>query len=167
MSKRRRRKPNRSPESYVSKDPAKRQAQLGNLRTTPSPFVGRPPEHGGYAKLARETIEAKAVEVYDALEADVPVAGSWAVPVRLLAETLLRLDSVSDYLRRRGWEAEDGSVRPAARLEHELQARALTLAKELGLTPLAASRLGVNVAHIAQFDLAREWADVEGEASDG
>jgi hypothetical protein len=35
--------------------------------------------------LAHEPIDAKTGEIYDALEADVPVSGSWAMPVRVLA----------------------------------------------------------------------------------
>jgi hypothetical protein len=53
-------------------------------------------------------------------------------------------------------------------VEGQLQRRALDLARELGLTPLPASKLGLNVARTAQtFDLARHWEDLDGEAAAG
>lgn len=110
--------------------------------------------HGAYAELALESIEEKAAQIVAALHEDVPVDGPWGVPIRLLAETLLRLDGVTDYLRRRGWEDDDGNPRTAVDLEGRLHDRALGLAKELGLTPLAASKLGVNVARTRQAGLA-------------
>ena len=53
-----------------------------------------------------------------------PVSGNWTVPVPLLADTRLRLGSVSDFLRRCGWQADDDSVGPAVEVEGQLQRRA-------------------------------------------
>jgi hypothetical protein len=71
--------------------------------------------HGAYAAMAREHINAKAVEIFDALALDAPLtdrdgelpAADGAL-VRLAAEALCRLDSVGDYLARRGIETDAG-----------------------------------------------------------
>jgi len=84
-----RRKANRSPESSVSRDPVERQASSGAYGRRRRSSWARPPTHRAYSALAREAIDGKETEIYDALEIDVPVSGNWTVPMRLLAETRL------------------------------------------------------------------------------
>jgi hypothetical protein len=50
--------------------------------------------------------------------------------VKLLADTLCRLESIGDYLERRGWESEDGKPRPVLDLEARLRSRALDVMRE-------------------------------------
>ena len=160
----RRRPARRSRESYVSRDPAKRAAQLSNLRSVPPVGPGRPAMHGGYAAVAREQLDAKAREVFAALAEDAPVRdgdgglpAADAVPVRLLAEVLCRLDSVSAFLSARGWQDDVGEVRPAVEVERRLRQEALDLSEALGMTPRSRAKLGLALARTAT--LADEIAD--------
>lgn len=60
----------------LSPDPRKRDRQLANLvpgaRTAP-PGNRRAVAHGGYAAVARERLDARVAQVYDALAADAPL----------------------------------------------------------------------------------------------
>lgn len=167
----RRRRAHRPPESYVSKDPTRRAAQLANLNASPpvGPGRGRPAEHGGYAKVAREQLDVRASEVFAALAEDAPVRDvggglptADAVPVRLLAEALCRLESVSAFLNARGWQDDAGTVRPAVDLEARLRREALDLSESLGMTPRRA-KLGLALARTATLgdamaDGGQAWA---------
>jgi hypothetical protein len=112
--------------------------------------------HGAYAAIAAQRLDAKVAEVFAALAADVPVRaadgslpGADAPAVRLLAEALCRLDSIGAYLTRRGWEDDDGRPRPVLDHEARLRAHALDLMRELGLTPAARAKLGLDLAKLA------------------
>lgn len=151
-----RRRAKRTRDSYLSRDPAKRAAQLGNLRTVPPVGPGRPAVHGGYASVAAEQLDAKAREVFAALASDAPVRdpdgglpAADTVPVRLLAEVLCRLDSVSAYLNARGWQDDAGQVRPAVEVERRLRQEALDLSEALGMTPRSRAKLGLALARTA------------------
>ncbi|MDP2711622.1 MAG: hypothetical protein Q8O56_10420 [Solirubrobacteraceae bacterium] len=161
-----RRGPGRAPESYVSTDPARRAAQLANLRKVPPVSPGRPPSHGAYARVAVERLAEKEREVFDALAADAPLrdrdndlpAADGAL-VRLAADALCRLDSVGDFLARRGIEDEKGQLRATVlELEGRLRREASDHLEALGMSPRSRARLGVDVARAATFDLAKHWA---------
>ena len=165
---RRRKRAQRSPESYVSRDPAKRARQRANLRgpeaLVPAPNGNRHVRaHGGYAAVALERLAQREREVYAALAADAPLRdgdGSLpradAVVVRLLAEALCRLEDVAAWVRLHGVLDDSGDVRPAAQREAELRRETLTYLAELGMTPRARARLGLDLA--AGFDLAAAMA---------
>jgi len=156
-----------------SSDPRKRERQLANLRPgPPAPGGNRlAVRHAGYAAVARERLEAKALEVYDALGSDLPlrdaaggVPRADAVAVRLLSESLCRLDDVSAHLRDFGlFDQATGEPRPALDLERRLRAETLDLAESLGLTPRSRAKLGLDLQR--GFDLAAHWAAEE--ADDG
>lgn len=169
--------------SPLSADPVKRARQLGNLQRG----GGRPlsPEHrpalrhGAYATIAADRLDAKAREVFDALAADAPLRERGELPaadgavVRLAAEALCRLDSVSDYLARRGIEDEKGQLRAGVlEVEGRLRREASDHLEALGMSPRSRARLGVDVARAQAFDLAQHWAEqdgddvVDGEVSD-
>jgi hypothetical protein len=151
----------------LSKRPAARRRQLANLRpgAKPAPVGNRRAErHGGYARIAQRDLHSKRREVFDALSADLPLRDADGEPpahdalaVRLLCEALCRLDTVSAYLDRHGWMTDDGGVRPAADLERRLRAEALDVVRELGLTPAARAKLGVELVRAA--GAAEEAAD--------
>jgi hypothetical protein len=153
----------------LSSDPAKRARQLANLRpgaAVAGPGNRRALRHGGYAAVAVERLEAKARQVYEALAADAPLRdpdgglpAADAAAVTLLARCLVRLESVGEYLDRRGWEREDGDVRPALELEAKLRREAADHLDALGMTPRSRAKLGLDVAR--GFDLAAEWAAEE------
>jgi hypothetical protein len=155
----------------LSRDPAARTRQLGNLRNAPSAPAGnlRALRHGGYAAVVRERLEAKVLEVADALGSDLPlrdadggVPRADAVAVRLLAENLCRLDDVSAHLRDFGlFDQATGEPRPALDLERRLRAETLDLAESLGLTPRSRAKLGLDLQR--GFDLAQHWAAEEGD----
>jgi len=152
-----------------SSDPRKRSRQLENLRRGPPAPVGNrlALRHGGYAAIARERLEAKVLEVADALGSDLPlrdaaggVPRADAVAVRLLAENLCRLDDVSAHLRDFGlFDQATGEPRPALDLERRLRAETLDLAESLGLTPRSRAKLGLDLQR--GFDLAQHWAAEE------
>ena len=72
-----RKRAQRSPASYLSRDPAKRARQLANLRgpeaVGPAPLGNRfGASHGGYAAVALEHLAERERAVYAALAADAP-----------------------------------------------------------------------------------------------
>lgn len=160
----------------LSSDPRKRERQLANLaprRPPPPEGNRRAVSHGAYARVLTERLEAKAAEVFAAVAADAPVRaqdGSLpaadAVPARLLAECLCRLEDVGSHLRDRGLFDKDGGVRPAVELEGRLRREAADHADALGMTPRSRAKLGLDLAK--SFDLAQAWAqeDVAAEALD-
>jgi hypothetical protein len=167
----RRRRAKRSRDSYVSRDPAKRAAQLANLRTVPPVGPGRPATHGAYASVAVDRLDAKARTIFDALALDAPLRDRGSLPaadtvaVRLLADTLCRLDSIGEYLSAHGWQDEAGNPRSVLEIEARLRSQALEQLRELGMTPKARAALGLDVVRAgAAFDLARHWnGDADGD----
>ena len=96
----------------LSPEPRKRARQLANLRSAPPAPRGnrRGVEHGGYAEIARDRLEEKQRQVFDALSADAPLRDARdelprhdAAQVALLGEVLCRLDDVNAYLSARGY----------------------------------------------------------------
>ena len=154
-----------------SSDPRKRERQLANLRPGPPAPAGNAlaRRHGGYAAIARERLEEKVLEVADALGSDLPlrdaaggVPRADAVAVRLLSESLCRLDDVSAHLRDFGlFDQATGEPRPALDLERRLRAETLDLAESLGLTPRSRAKLGLDLQR--GFDLAQHWAGEEAD----
>lgn len=138
----------------LSTNPDARKRQLENLRNAPPAPHGnrRHLIHGAYAAVSASRIDAKVREMFEAIAADAPVRAddgglpaADALPVRMLAEVLCRLDSIADYLARRGWQDEDGQPRSVLDIEHRLRTHAVELMKELGLTPAARAKLGLDV----------------------
>ena len=138
----------------LSRDPAKRQRQFANLRNAPAAPIGnhRHLIHGAYAAVATERIDARVRELFGALAEDSPVRAddgglpaADALAVRLLAEVLCRLESIAEYLSRRGWEDENGQPRAVLDIEARLRAQALDLMRELGLTAAARVKLGLDL----------------------
>lgn len=153
----------------LSQDPRRRERQLANLKrgAQPAPNGNRfRVSHGAYAKVVRERGDAKVREIFDALAEDAPLRAADGelpaadgVAVRLLAECLCRLDSVSAYLTDHGLLNEDGQLRPAIEVERRLRLEAADHADSLGLSPRSRARLGFDLARAQHFDLAQRWAD--------
>jgi phage terminase small subunit len=113
--------------------------------------------HGAYAALSPERIGAKVRAVTDALAQDAPVRdvdgglpAADAVVVRQLGEALCRLDDISAYLQRRGWEDESGRPRPVLEYEGRLRGHVLDLLRELGMTPKSRAALGLDLMRAAE-----------------
>jgi hypothetical protein len=165
----------------LSRNPFARRRQLANL----APLPPAPPadntrarKHGGYGKVARERMERKVADVYDALAADAPLRDPEgelphpdAAMVRLLAECLCRIESIGAYLR------DHGIVDPKTNkpresviyLEARLQNNASDYLDALGMSPRSRARLGLDLQRTAAFDLAAHWAEaesIEGEAEE-
>lgn len=155
----------------LSNDPHNRQRQLSNLTRGAGgagPDGRRAVSHGAYAQLAPERVAAKVRQVLDALTIDAPVRerdgglpAADSVVVRQLAEALVRLETISDYLDRRGWQDDDGMPRPVLEYEGRLRGHVLDLLKELGMTPASRTKLGLNLAR-TQRTLEDEVADSRG-----
>jgi len=170
--------------SPLSKDPSKRERQLANLKLgsgkgSAPPGNQRRRLHGAYGTVAPDLLDAATRQIFDALAADAPVrehdGGLPAadVPaVRLLADTLCRLDSIGEYLARRGWEGEDGKPRPVLEYEARLRSHALDMMRELGMTPASRAKLGLDLARARRTfedevaDAAGAWDSVDGSVSD-
>jgi hypothetical protein len=143
----------------LSSDPDARSRQLDNLRAGAGSGDGglqRARSHGAYARLPTERVDAKVLEVAEAIGADAPVrADDGGLPAadtiaaRQLAEALCRLDDIDDYLRRRGWEDDDGKERPVLAYEGQLRRHVLDLLRELGMTPAARAKLGLDLVRAA------------------
>lgn len=150
----------------LSGDPDARARQLANLRPgarTAPPGNRRALSHGGYAAVTRDRLDTKVREVYDALAADAPLRDldgglppADAVAIRMLAEALCRLESVAEYLNRRGWETDDGEPRPAVEVERRLRVEVADHLDALGMTPRSRAKLGLDLSR--GFDLAASWA---------
>lgn len=123
--------------------------------------------HGAYARVAEKRLSAKVREVFDAIAEDAPVyEAPDAIAVRLLAETLCRLDDVRAYI------AEHGLFKPkvsrkrdpmrALEMEDRLMKRALDMLDALAMTPRSRAKLGLDTAR--QFDLAQTWAEQDEKA---
>lgn len=150
---------------------------LGNLKRGENPpRDGHLPalRHGGYARVAAERLDEKAREVFDALAADAPMQDTGGLPaadaalVRLAAEVLCRLDDVGANVRDFGlFDQETGAIRPVVELESRLRREAADHLDALGMSPRSRARLGVDVARAQHFDLARHWADEDGDEGGG
>lgn len=140
----------------LSTDPVKREAQLANLRPGAGAGDGglqRRRVHGAYAAIAERELEAKVRELYDAIGEDLPVRESDggvpaadAIPLRLLAEVLIRRERVRETEVRLGVETEKGDLRGVVKFGLALDDKALRLCEQLGLTPTSRARLGLDLA---------------------
>jgi hypothetical protein len=124
--------------------------------------------HGGYARVGVERLEAKAAEVFRALSEDAPLRGpdgglpaADAAAVTLLARCLVRLESVGEYLDRRGWEDEDGEPRAAVELERRLRQEAADHLDSLGMSPRSRAKLGLDLQR--GFDLSTAMSERDPE----
>ena len=157
----------------LSADPRKRARQLANLRPTPSAQPGNrlAVQHGGYAAIARDRLEEKQRQVFDALSADAPLRDATdelprhdGAQVALLAEVLCRLDDVNAYLAARGYLDERGNVRPAAELAGRMRREASDYLDALGMTPKSRAKLGLDLARTTDLATAMSEPDDERRA---
>jgi hypothetical protein len=153
--------------SPLSSDPGARAAQLANLRRGETRPIGkgRPPTHGAYAVIAERDLNGKVAELYAAIGQDLPVReadggvpAADAIPLRMLAEALIRRERVRDTEVRHGIEAPDGKVRGVVEYGLRLDGHVLRLAEQLGLTPRSRAALGLDLAR-AQGAAERLLAD--------
>ena len=151
--------------SPLSGDDGKRANQLANLRPNLANLRPAPPApagnarrrtHGAYAVVALERLAAREADVFAALAADAPLQEDGTLPpadgalVRLAAEALCRLDSVGDYLARRGIEDDAGELRISALdVEAKLRREAADHLDALGMSPRSRVRLGVDLVRAA------------------
>lgn len=162
--------------SPLSRDPSKRAAQLANLnpgRGAAGARNQRAVSHGAYARIVAAELEAKTREIFDALSADAPLReadgglpAADVLVVRMLAEVMVRRERVRLEELRHGFEAPDGKLRGVVEYGLRLDAQALEIAKEMGMTPLARSKLGLDTARTKQIlkhELAEELARIASE----
>ena len=152
----------------LSDNPAKRARQLGNLRPAPAAPKGNrlAVAHGGYATIARDRIDAKQREVFDALSEDAPLRDASgglprhdAVQVALLSEVLCRLDDVNAYLSARGYLDGKGNVRPAAELAGRMRREASDYLDSLGMTPKSRAKLSIDLVRTTDLATAMSEPD--------
>jgi phage terminase small subunit len=116
--------------------------------------------HAGYAAIARDRLEQKTLEIFDALAADAPLrntAGDLprhdAAQVALLAQCMCRLDDVTANIRDCGVFVQrgrrKGQIRPVVELERTLRREAASYLDALGMTPASRAKLGVDLVRAA------------------
>ncbi|HEV2924667.1 MAG TPA: P27 family phage terminase small subunit [Solirubrobacteraceae bacterium] len=121
-------------------------------------------KHGAKAQVLPARIEATARAIDKVLE-EAPVRNpDGRVPIHdrgvieMLAVVRCRLEDVGRWLDERGvMNPKTGKPQSAALWERRLQSQALRLEKELGMTPQARAKLGVNLARTA--DLAQAMSN--------
>lgn len=136
--------PNKQARQRANLIPGQGAAKRGNSLTR---------KHGAYARVTEAELEAKALELFDAIAADAPVrAADGGLPaydglvVRLLAEVMVRRERVRVTEEERGLEMPNGRLRGVVEYGLRLDDQALNLAKELGMTPLSRAKLGLDLA---------------------
>jgi hypothetical protein len=140
----------------LSRDPEARARQLANLRPPQAAPLGnrRTVKHGAYAAITQAELDAEVRALMDAIGADLPVReadgggvpAADAIPLRLLAETLIRRARIRDTELRRGIENEDGKLRGVVQYGLALDGQAIKLCEQLGLTPRSRIALGLDIA---------------------
>ncbi len=154
----------------LSGDPDARRRQLANLRPAAGGDGGlaRARRHGAYAAVTEAELDDKVRELVEAIGADLPVRDSDggvpaqdAIPLRMLAETLLRRERVRETEVRHGIETPDGRLRGVVEFGLRLDGQTIKLCEQLGLTPAARLRLGVDLvrASAAARSFEAELAD--------
>ena len=136
-------------------------------------------KHGAFSMNLVTPRASELLDVVDQVCSGTPAEDPRFAPARaLLAHKLARLSLVSDYLNERHGGSPvgaKGQLIKAARLEMDLMAAVEKTLGELGLTPAAAGKLGVDLARgqnltegIDQARAARKRADVriDGPADD-
>jgi hypothetical protein len=151
---------------------------LANLRQPPPAPTGNQlaRTHGYRSEVLVRDVEAEVRELMDALaesapvrEADGSLPGADTVAVEAAARALKRYRAVTAWCDLHGrLDEKTGDVKQVARYEMEGERALQRCLDALGMSPMARSKLGLNVARMAaqRFDLAARWA-AEGEASDG
>jgi len=139
--------------SPLSSDPAKRAAQLANLRAG----AGAPPgnqravTHGAFAQLARQELDAEERAIYDALAADNPALTAIdAAIVTLAAECRGQLSRANAEIRSHGALVQRGKrrgeVRRVAEYARRLRAELAGYVNQLNATQTARAAIMVDLA---------------------
>jgi hypothetical protein len=157
----------------LSSNERKRERQIANLKPGPPAGPGNrlAVRHGGYATIARDRIDAKQRQVFDALSEDVPLRDARgelprhdAAQVALLADVLCRLDDLNAYLAARGYLDGKGKVRPAAELAGRMRREASDYLDALGMTPKSRAKLGLDLQRTVDLASAMSEPDDERRA---
>jgi len=154
----------------LSNSEGARNRQLANLKRGNNPAAPGnrlPVTHGAYAVIARDALDRKQREIFDALALDAPLRGQDGdLPrhdgaiVALLAACMLRLESISAYLRDHGIvDAKTGQPRAVLEAEGRIRREAADLLDSLGMTPRSRARLGVDIARTVDLATAMSEPD--------
>ena len=108
--------------------------------------------HGAYARLTEVELSDTVHQLVEAIGADLPVRevdggvpAQDAIPLRLLAETLIRRERVRETERLQGIETDDGKLRGVVEFGLRLDAQIIKLCEQMGLTPAARAKLGLDL----------------------
>jgi hypothetical protein len=144
--------------SPLSNVPERRERQLSNLTPGGAPVGNRRAlKHGAYARIAERELEAKTLELFDALSEDAPVRAADGglqahdtLAVRMLAETLIRRERVQAEELAHGLEIASGprkgELRGIVQYGLRLDGQVIDLLDRLGMTPAARAKLGLDLA---------------------
>lgn len=162
-------------------NPSRRPSGRAVARTG-TPGAPRPPappagnkrglRHGAHAEPDPLLAAGKAEALAAVLAAAAPVrdelgglpAADRAMVV-LLAKTLCRLESVSEWLDEQGPLDRRGKPRSALRAESKLSNQAVSYLKELGLTPRSRAALGLDLARVVDLATAMSEPDADRRAA--
>jgi hypothetical protein len=149
----------RNPNSLANLKRGETVAPVGNSRAM---------THGFRSDLLVRDVEAEVRELMDALAESAPVRdpdgglpGADTVAVEAAARALKRYRHVSAWCEQYGrFDPKTHAECPAAAYELRAEAALHVCLNALGMSPMARSKLGLNIARTAQtFDLARHWQE--------
>jgi hypothetical protein len=164
VSRRRKRKP---PGRPIGGGGHRNANSLANLRNRLPEGNTAAMTHGFRSEALVRDVEGEVRELMDALaegapvrEADGSVPTADTVAIEAAARALKRYRSVNAYCEMYGrFDEKTGEVKSCARYELEGERALQRCLDSLGMSPMARSRLGLNIARTAgAFDLARQWA---------
>jgi P27 family predicted phage terminase small subunit len=127
-------------------------------------------KHGARSRLPAPVDEADLAEVRDAIAAAAPVRDATGdlpaadqAAVEMVARALKRYRQVNQWCEMHGrFEERTGKQKPAATYELQAEAALARALDAVGMTPMARSKLGLNLA--TAFDLARAWQEEDAGA---
>jgi hypothetical protein len=162
--------PRQRPQIRAKKSPGPEQAAKPARKPAPKSAARkgnrRAVSHGAHAQVLPARLSAKAAAIAAELAVQAPVRGpGGALPihdvevVRLLAQTLCRLEDLSVWLDKHGTLDRRGKVRSAALWERRLSSQALKLLSALGMTPSSRVKLGLALARTVDLATAMSERD--------
>jgi hypothetical protein len=144
-------------------------ASLANLRSAPPAPLGNANAmtHGFRSEALVRDVEAEVRELMDALAESVPVRdpdgglpAADTIAVEAAARALKRWRHVSAWCDTHGrFDPKTHAERPAAGYELRAESALHLCLNSLGMSPMARSKLGLNLARAQSFDLARHWQE--------
>lgn len=117
-----------------------------NLKNTAEPGNLRAVTHGSRSPRLLAPVVEETLAVVEEMCAGTPAEGpAFAAAREVLAVKAARLRMVTQFLAEKGWHDNRGTVKTPAKLELQLAQSVEASLDALGLTPVSAAKLGVDL----------------------